>query len=249
MRQKDYVSGLDQGLTSGRGGRDSKAVDALAGLALDMRMIVLRGARCAPSTTSDGRTMKRLLGVSIALCAASALSAVGAASARAGTSASFRRARISISMRSPRPARRLCPRSSRGGVSCSRRSSPPSTAPGVQWLRRPSSRPSARTASIRRSAAPAGRIRIPVSAATTIPVVGGVGGRRVERLHLGGLRVRAVRQFDRSDLFERASPGLAHGRRLHRAAGARDDGGSAGRSRQGAVTRRARPASPCAPIS
>ena len=54
-----------------------------------------------------------------------------------------------------------------------------------------------------------------------------LGRRRRQRLRLGRLRDRAVR-FDRSVLFERASHDLAHGRRPRRAAGARDDGGSAG---------------------
>ena len=40
---------------------------ALAGLALDVRMVALRGAP-HPFDRSDGRTMKRLLGVSIAVC-------------------------------------------------------------------------------------------------------------------------------------------------------------------------------------
>ena len=55
--------------------------------------------------------MKRLLGVSIALCAASALSAVGAASGASWDERVFPPARISISIRSPRRAHRPCPRS------------------------------------------------------------------------------------------------------------------------------------------
>ena len=140
----------------------------LAALAADMRVMVLRGAR-RPFDRSDGRTMKRLLAATIGACAAA-----GLVHRRGRIRRKLGRARLSTRLPSRfRRRRRGRPigsaRSHRSAAaSCSRPSSPPSTAPGGRWRRRRSSRPSARTASIRPSAAPAVRTRIPVSAATTI---------------------------------------------------------------------------------
>ena len=114
--------------------------------------------------------MKRLLGVSVALCAASALCARRPASGGSWDERVFpSRLPSRFRCRSRRPAHRPCPPLSSGGASCSKPNSPLSTAPDGRRRPKPSSRPNARTASIPRSAAPAGRIRTPVSAATTIP--------------------------------------------------------------------------------
>ncbi len=170
---------------------------ALAAIAADMRMMVLRGA--APPLRQERREDHEAAfgGHDRRVRGGRPRSSPRAHPAQAGTSASFPKAPISISMR--RRRRPVGPaRSHRSAAAnCSKRSSPPSTAPAARWRRRRSSRPSARTALIRRSAAPAVRTRTPVSAATTIRSSAASARRRLERLHLRGLRVRAVR-FDRS---------------------------------------------------
>src|ERR1700722_2177580 len=80
MRQMGYgFNVVDGASVSPRSGGFRGDRNALAAPALDMTMIVLRGAH-RPFEKAGGRTMKRLLGVSIALCAASAVGAALGAS-------------------------------------------------------------------------------------------------------------------------------------------------------------------------
>ena len=174
--------------------------------------------------------MKRLLGVSIALCAASALCASAPHRAQAGTSASFprvpsrfRHGRRGRARRPPRPHRARA-RAVQGEIHHRRRRR---TAEGdagdhpdqAQERRQSAVQPHQR----------AGfefLLRLPQRSRHWR-----LGRRRRQCVRVGGLREREVR-LDRPLFLERAAHDRADGRGARRASGARDDRRLAGDPRR-----------------
>ena len=187
------------------------------------------GARVAPFDKSDGRTMKRLLGVSIALCAASALSRRRRACGEAGTSASSRPAPISISIAIAAAGPSALPALiERGRVLFKAKFTTVDGAgrPKATQAIIPTKRKNGVNPPFSRTSGPDSNSCF---GCHNDPVVGGSAD-DVANVFVSEGFESAQFELDRSIVLERAAHHLADGLRTRRASGARDDRGPAGAS-------------------
>ncbi len=176
--------------------------------------------------------MKRVLGASIAVCAACRPGAMRRRLAASWDERVFPPARISISMRSPRPGRRRCPRLiERGRVLFKAKFTTVDGAgrPKATQAIIPTKRKNGVNPPFSRTSGPDSNSCF---GCHNDPDHRRLGRRRRQRVRVGRVRERAVR-LHRPLLLERAAHDRADGRRARRAAGARDDRGPAGDPRRG----------------